>query len=480
MLHWIGLYAALAQAPDPGALGFRVNDEAGWTLQGDQLQGPRGRTLHLQHEPSPGEITMLTLDDIARERAELVVGMAERKLIAKEVDGRVVTTPTGEPGVLLIYTLSKGKGYEGEVPPRGIRVTRRCGATVRITDEGEAPDQALVLEAAAQLLWADPECERYNLRPYRRVETEVAAAPPPPARVVEEEPEDKGSGLAVILGVATVLVVGTGLALRSVSASRGPRPAQQGAKPAGGGGERPGGPPPKPGSAAPRPVLLSPEPAYEGPSSVAEQPAQTQRKPAEPRPLGALGAQEGVWVTPAVPARPEDPVVVAVKRLGQAVGLDRSPQRAPELASVPPGYLALLENFDGVSFGGGWLRLLGCWEGRGLTVQELNRALQGRVGRRFILGFFGNGTLVMLSSRGELQVAAPGDRIPTTLSSNLTSFLDLLCDDREQREALCDPAALQAAQRQVGSLGPDQVLRAGETPERQSVVAVWEHASSLL
>lgn len=485
MLSWLRLSIALAQSPeaappepppaDPAALGFRLDDQTGWRQEGDRLIGPAGQALAFAFEPATDdEIVALEVKDIVRERAKLVVEMAERKLVARDVEGRIVTTPIGEPGVLLLYTLTAGKGYEGEVPPRGIRIIRRCGPTVRLTDEGEAPDQAALLEAAGQLLWAAPECEQYNTRPFRRVETPEATDPlfvPPPDPEPARPPKPPWwvAWLGVVYQVTGLVVVRLFLALRAPPPKAAPTPRAAPPKLSPTGEDR----------ATPRPeqAPLSPPLA---PSNAPPPPEPVLPKKAEPRPLGALGAQEGVWVTPAL-NKQEDPLAIGLKRLGQVMGLDRLPPRAPELPDVPHTYRALLELHDGASFGGAWLRLLGCWEGRGLTVQELNRTLQGRIGRRFVIGFFGNGTLVMMSARGEVQVAAPGDRIPHTVSSNLTNFLENLADDMEIRQQLCSHADLTASQRLLGPLGPDQVLylQDGET-KKLSIQAVWESAQSLL
>lgn len=457
MRPWLPLLAvALADAPE-GA-GFRVDEDAGWRLEGERLLGPGEQALTLRAEAGD-RFEPLEVADIGRERAQLVVEMAGRKLIANPVEGRMVTTPLGEPQVLLQYGIKAGKGYEGAPPGRGVRLVRRCGPTVRITVEDEAAAPAPVLEAASQVIWAAPDCEHYNTRAFREVEAPALALPSPPPSMPAPE-EESGSGL-VLVGAA-VLCVGAVVAWQVATRRRAPTPARPDPRRQ---GRSPEAPRPDPSRADPRPELPRPDP----------RPA-----PPGPRSLGALGAQEGVWVTPSAPAR-SDPLAVVVQRLGQVMGLDRAPPPPVALPDVPPPYLALLEQHDGASFGGGWLRLLGASEGRGFTVTALNAGIQGRVGRRFSVGYFADGALVFLTQKGEVQVARPGDRAPRTVAPNLTAFLGALADDLTLRSAICSHQEAQASQRALGPLGPDQVFEGQGTEARKvSILELWERAPSLL
>lgn len=453
MSPWLLLLPALAQQPASPEAGFRVDDSAGWRQEGEQLVGPDGRGVALEIEPSAPEIAGLEVKDIARERAALVVDMAERRLVAKDVEARILTSPLGEPEVLLRYHLTKGKGFEGEPPAQGLRVVRRCGPTLRLSVEGDEPDQALVLEAAAQLLWADPDCEHYNSHPYRKVSVPQDVPPPRPAAPAPAPRTDHTlAALAGLLGLGAL--IGAGLWARARVSP--PPPRRESARP-----ERPPAAPPVENRAPPP----APEPAA---------------PPAAPRPLGAQGATEGVWVTPAQ-SRGEDPLAVAVKRLGLAVGLDQAPPPAADLPDLPQGCRALLGLYDGARFGDGWLRLLGVTEGPGLTLQALNAGLHGRLGRRFALGFFGQGTLVLLSARGDVQVASPGDRLPHLVAPDLRTFLDKLADDAMLRAQIASQSDLQLSARQLGPPGPDEVITLVEGEQKKMfILDLWEAAPGLL
>ena len=292
------LSIALATPADDLARGFRVDDTEGWVAgewDGGHglVRGSDGLTLPLSFKRAGEEpAEQLSVGDIGRERAALVVELAARKLRVVDLKGRVVTTPLGEPMVLVEYVIEAAKGFEGEAPNHGARVTRRCGPTVRVTWEG----------ASRQVIWAEADCERFNPRTFHQTVT-VAASGPPPRDLPPPHPPKMGPSRLEI-GVAA------GLILAVVAAFF---------------GFRRGSPSPKAASPSPKPpprrapppeeLLLPPSPSPSPSMSLSSKALPSMsppgapaglRKP-EPRALGAMGAAEGVWVVPSLPALPQPP-----------------------------------------------------------------------------------------------------------------------------------------------------------------------------
>ena len=449
---WIvaGLLAAghAAEVADPG---WRVWTGDGWALRDGALVGQGGAVAVSAEDATDAEATPdgVEPDDVGAERAALEAEAEARGVDLDVTAARILPSALGEPRVLLEYSLTSR--VEGEVAPaRGLRLVRRCGATVRLTLEGEAPELALLNEADGQVLWTLPDCARFNRRSSSASADAVGLPPPPPPRPPPPPPEPS-SPLWPLAGLAAVVIaVASAARRRREAAAVRANPVPEALRPL---AERSPTAHPRPAAPPPRP----PDGPLPAPLAPAGGPPQHESDEDEGDSLAF-----------------RDALGDALRALDDAVGADRVPLPLWAAADVPPAFAELLRRRGGARWGGGWLTLAAGRPGDAVDVATLTATARHALGDRVAIGWSGFGALVALDPSGGVEIVRPpgGPRARTRLS--LAAWLGALAEDGGARRTLADPATLAQAASVAGPLGPDEVyVSSGGAWSRVSVLACW-------